>query len=75
MGSREWTYWLVFLENYPWGDDWEQAALQSWAAVAPHTKRQMRVSDFLPPAMRASQAIQQAMTPAQIKAVLLGKGK
>lgn len=73
MGSREWTHWLAFMESYPWGDDWEQTALQAWSSVAPHTKRQIRVEDFLPTSMQLARKIERAMTPSQIKAVLEGK--
>lgn len=73
MGSREWTYWLVYMSQYPWGNDWEQAALQSWAAFAPHvTKNTPRIVDFLPESMRGEAAAPERMTPEQVRAVLLG---
>ena len=73
MGSREWTYWLVFMEVYPWSDDWEQTALIAWSGVAPHSKRSLKIEEFLPTEMRANMTATNRMTPEQIKAVLLGR--
>jgi len=73
MGSREWTFWLAYMDMYPWGDDWEQAAMVAWSGVAPHTKRTCRIDEFLPTGMRSEQTLSRAMTPEQIKAVLVGR--
>lgn len=72
MGSREWTYWKVFREMYPWGDDWEQSAQEAWAAIAPHTSKPPRMMDLLPQGMRTEAILGSRQTPEQIRATLKG---
>jgi hypothetical protein len=48
MPYAEFVRHLAYYQMAPWGDDWEQSATQSWAAVSPHVKRKVTPADFRP---------------------------
>jgi hypothetical protein len=48
MSRPEFVSHIAYYQMAPWGDDWEQSATQSWAAVSPHVKRRMSPADFRP---------------------------
>lgn len=56
MPYAEFVEQIAYYRVEPWGDDWEQSATQSWAAVSPHIKRRMTPADFRPKRKQAAQS-------------------
>lgn len=52
MPYPEFVQQVAFRRLFPWGDDWQQAGLMTWASIAPHTKRHYKPADFIPKVKR-----------------------
>lgn len=70
MDSDEFTDQLAYYRLYPWGDDWHQAGVISWAAMSgPHVQyRNRTAADFIPKFLRRKPE----QTPEQISNVIIG---
>lgn len=67
MPYAEFIEQVQFYNNWPWGDDWQQAGTMAWASVVPHVRKRCQPEDFMPKTTKVNRPRQ---TPQQMAAVL-----
>jgi hypothetical protein len=48
MSSAEFSEWVEYYKQEPFGDDWQQASTVAWAAAQPWSKKKLEPDSFIP---------------------------
>ena len=48
MSSAEFSEWIEYYKQEPFGDDWQQASTIAWASAQPWSRQKIKPESFIP---------------------------